>query len=72
MVAVVGIVFAQMHRDTTLSHITDTEPGQLGSSFWLRLASFVAFPVFSLLASQYPEIGNFLFSWLEPSLHALK
>jgi hypothetical protein len=72
IVSVVGIVYAQMHRDETLSHVTNTSPGQLGSSFWLRIASFIALPVFSLVASGYPEIGNVLYSWLEPALHALQ
>ena len=31
-----------------------------------------AIPVFSLLAVQFPEIGKFLFSWLEPALQGLK
>jgi hypothetical protein len=72
IIGVVGVVYAQMHRDATLSHITNTEPGQLGSSFWLRIGSFVALPVFSLIASGYPEIGNIVYSWLEPALHALQ
>lgn len=71
MVAVVGVVYAQMHRDATLSHITNTER-QLGGVFWLRIASFIALPVFSLLASQYPGIGNMFSSWLQPALNALK
>lgn len=71
IVAVVGLVFAQIHRDATLSHITDTRPGELGSDFWLRMASFIALPLFSLLASQFPEIGRFFYTWLEPALQAL-
>ena len=71
IVAVVGLVFAQIHRDATLSHITDTKPGELGVDFWLRMASFVALPLFSLFASQFPEIGRFFYSWLQPALQAL-
>ena len=71
IVAVVGLVFGQIHRDATLSHITDTKPGELGVDFWLRMASFVALPLFSLFASQFPEIGRFFYSWLEPALRAL-
>jgi hypothetical protein len=37
----------------------------------LRMASFVALPLFSLFASQFPEIGRFFYSWLEPALQAL-
>jgi hypothetical protein len=35
IVAVVAMVFAQIHRDTTLSHVTRTEPGELGGDFWV-------------------------------------
>jgi len=33
ILALVGFVFAQMHRDATLSRITDTTPGELGIDF---------------------------------------
>jgi hypothetical protein len=69
---VVAVVLAQMHRDATLSRITDTIPGELGTDFWFRLTSFVAVPLLSLLAAQFPEIGRWLFSWLEPALQAIK
>lgn len=72
IVAVVGFVYAQMHRDSTLSYITETKPGELGMDFWIRILSFVAVPVFGLLASQYPEIGNIFSSWVEPAVNALK
>jgi hypothetical protein len=71
IVAVVGLVFAQIHRDATLSHITDTKPGELGGDFYLRMASFVALPLFTFFASQFPDIGRFFYSWLEPALQAL-
>lgn len=72
IVAVVGMIYAQMHRDSVLSYITDTKPGELGSDFWVRIVSFVALPLLSLLASQFPEIGGTISSWLEPAMHALK
>ena len=71
IVTVVGLVFAQIHRDATLSHITDTKPGELGGDFYLRMASFIALPLFTFFASQFPEIGRFFYSWLEPALQAL-
>jgi hypothetical protein len=71
IVSVVGLVFAQIHRDATLSHITDTKPGELGGDFYLRMASFVALPLFTFFASQFPEIGRTFYSWLEPALQAL-
>ena len=69
---VVGSVYAQMHKDPTLSLLTDTDPGKLGSEFWIKFAGFGAVPFVSLLASQFPEVNKFLFSWLQPALEALK
>jgi hypothetical protein len=40
--------------------------------FWIKFASAAAIPVFSLLAAQFPGINQFLFSWLEPALQAMK
>jgi hypothetical protein len=72
VIGVVGITLAEMHRNTMLSRITDTKPGELGTDFWLRLASFIALPLISLLAAQFPAVNDALFSWLQPALEALK
>jgi hypothetical protein len=71
IIAVVTVVFAQVHRNTTLSHITNTNPGELGGDFWLKTGSFVALPLFTFLVSQFPELNRFLYSWVEPALKAL-
>jgi len=68
----VGIVYAQMHRDATLSHMTDTTPGELGFDFYIKMAAFGAVPLLSLLSAQFPEVNRFLFAWLQPALEALK
>jgi hypothetical protein len=70
--AAVAYVYAQMHREAMLSRLTSKGTGELGWDFWLKLASAGAIPVFSLLAVQFPEINQFLFSWLEPALEAVK
>jgi len=70
--AVVGFVYAEMHRDAILSRLTSTNAGELGWDFWLKFVSAGALPVFSLLAVQFPEIGRFLFSWLGPFLQSAK
>ena len=72
MAATVGYVYAEIHREVILSRLTSTTPGELGLDFWLKFASAGAIPVFSLLAAQFPSINQFLFSWLEPALQALK
>lgn len=72
IVAVIGFAFAQMHRDPILSRITKTTPGELGIDFWIRITTFVAAPLLSLLASQFPAVSGPLFGWLQPALQALK
>jgi hypothetical protein len=72
MASVVGFVYKEMHSDPILSRLTSTTAGVLGWDFWLKFISAGAIPVFSLLAVQFPEIGRFLFSWLEPALQAVK
>ena len=72
MGVVVGFVYAQMHRDAILSRLTSTKTGELGWDFWLKLVSAGAIPVLSLLAVQFPEINDFLFSWIKPALEAAK
>lgn len=69
----VGIIlsFAQMDRDSILSRLSGTEPGKLDRDFYFRVISYGALPLLALLASQFPSIGRFLFSWLEPGLNAL-
>src|SRR5262249_51121785 len=37
---ITALVYSQMSRDATLSHITDTRPGELGWEFWERLIAF--------------------------------
>jgi hypothetical protein len=71
IIAAVGTVFAQMHRDTTLSHITDTHPGELGSDFWIRMGSFVALPLFTLFTSQFPSVNRLFYSWIRPAIESL-
>jgi hypothetical protein len=69
---VIVSVYAGMYRDATLSHVTNTRPGELGSEFWFKLIGFGFAPVLGLLARIFPSITDFLFSWLQPSISALK
>jgi hypothetical protein len=69
---IVTFVYAQMNRDTTLSHITNTSPGKLGSHFWVQLITFGVGPTLGLLTTLFPSITDFVSSWLQPSMQALK
>ncbi len=70
--SVVGIVYAGLDRDSTLSHITNTEPGSLGIHFWVRMISFVGVPAMGLIVAQFPEITDFVLSWVQPTMNAVK
>jgi len=71
IIAVVGVVYAQMHKDPILSRLTDTTPGELGLDFYVKMGTFVFLPLVSLLVSQFPDVNNFLLSWLTPAMQAL-
>ena len=66
------LVYSQMSRDATLSHITNTKPGELGFDFWVKLLGFGLGPLIGLLTTLFPSITDFAFSWLQPSVAALK
>ena len=65
-------VYADMHRDATLSHLTNTKPGELGSEFWFKVIGYGAAPLLGLITQVFPEWSGFLFSWLQPGLSSLK
>jgi hypothetical protein len=62
---VVG-TYASINRDPILSRTTDHEPGKLDFDFYVKTASMVGIPLLGFIASQFPEVSNFLFSWIEP------
>ena len=67
----VVIIFAQMDKDAILSRLSDTEPGKLDRAFYVRVFSYGALPLLTVLASQFPAIGRFLFSWVQPAIEAM-
>jgi hypothetical protein len=66
------VVLAQAERDPILSRITRTKPGQLSGGFFLRITGYLGIPLITVLGSQFPSIGRFLFSWIQPLLEAIK
>jgi hypothetical protein len=65
------IMFAQMDRDALLSRINNTRAGHIEPGLFLHLASYGGIPLIALVASQFPSVGRFLFSWVEPALEAI-
>ena len=70
--AVIVVVYADMHRDSTLSHVTNTKPGELGSEFWFKMLAFGLAPLLGVLTRIFPGITDFVFSWLQPGISSLK
>jgi hypothetical protein len=70
--AVIYCVYASMHRDTTLSHITNTNPGELGWAFWAKLTAVGIGPLLAVLTALFPSLAGFVTSWLQPSVEAMK
>lgn len=63
------VIFIQMDRDTVLSRIGGTTPGEVNpikSGFLTRLIAFVLPPVAALIVTQFPRLGQPLSSWLNP------
>jgi len=73
---IVGVVivkvYAEMHRDATLSHVTNTNPGELGTEFWFKILGFGFAPAVGLITRIFPGITDVLFSWLQPGMSTLK
>jgi|HubBroStandDraft_6_1064221.scaffolds.fasta_scaffold02807_8 hypothetical protein len=69
---IIFYVYAQMHRDATLSHITNTTPGELGADFWFKILGIGIAPLLGLLTTVFPGIADFVFSWLQPGLQSIK
>jgi hypothetical protein len=66
-------IYAEMHRDATLSRVTNTNPGELGTEFRFKIIGFGIAPVIGLLTRIFPGNTDFVFpSWLEPRISALK
>jgi hypothetical protein len=66
------LVFAEMDKDHVLSRLSNTRPDKLDREFFLRVISFGALPLLTVIASQFPSVGRFLFSWVQPGLEALR
>jgi hypothetical protein len=63
---------SQMERDPILSRLAGTAAGELNKEFYFKLMAYGALPILGLLASQFPSISNFLFSWVQPTLEAFR
>lgn len=67
-------VFVAMNRDTLLSYVTKSVPGQLdvNAALLTRVVQWVVAPILLLAAAQYPDFANAAFRWVDPMIHALR
>ncbi|HVO79008.1 MAG TPA: hypothetical protein VMT39_03250 [Candidatus Bathyarchaeia archaeon] len=74
--ALVGAVlifsYAGMCRDATLSRIADTNPGELGWDFWVKMVALGTGPLLGLLTTLFPSMTDFVVSFLQPGAQAIK
>ena len=66
------LLFAQVERNPVLSRMAETKSGELGLDFYLKFASFGLLPMISVLSTVFPDLAQFLTSWLQPTLESLK
>jgi hypothetical protein len=69
------VIFIQMDRDTVLSRIGGTTPGEVNpikSGLFMRIVAFVLPPVAVLLVTQFPTLGQPLASWLNPLIRVFQ
>lgn len=66
--AVALYVYSDMHHDDILSRTTVSAVGKLDTAFFEKIIPTIGIPLLTLVASQFPQVSNFIFSWLEPSL----
>jgi hypothetical protein len=61
-------IYSAMHRDDILSRTTETKSGKLDPEFFGKVIPTIGIPLLTLVATQFPALSNFIFSWLEPGL----
>jgi hypothetical protein len=61
-------VFVELDRNTLMSHVNGTRPGEvtLNWALFVRVLSFGAVPLLSVAAAQYPQIATLVFRTLSP------
>jgi len=69
--AFVVMVLAQMERDPILSRLSGSTGGELGKDFYIRALTFGTLPILTVLGTEFPSIGQYLSTWIQPMSAAL-
>jgi hypothetical protein len=68
----VGTVLAQMDRDAILSRMSNSTPGKVRyMAFVKHMLAVGGLPIVTILATLFPAIGSYLFSWAGPIMESL-
>jgi hypothetical protein len=72
--AAIGWVLVGMNRDRILSYIGKTKPGEVSISaeFVTTMTIYIIVPLLTLLATQFPGIGDFVFSVFTPAMRSVR
>jgi hypothetical protein len=54
-----------MERDVAISRLRNA-PGRVNWEFIKRIAIYGVLPLLTVIGSLFPEVGGFLFGWIEP------
>jgi len=67
-------VFLELDRNTLISHIAATRPGQVtvNGALALRVFAWAVIPLLGLAATQYPDVANALYQFVEPFARAFR
>jgi hypothetical protein len=68
-------IFIQMDKDSVLSRIGGTTPGEVNpikSGLLMRIVAFVLPPVAALIVTQFPRLGQPVASWLNPLIRVFQ
>jgi len=65
-------VLAQIERNPVISRMSGTEEGQLSKDFYLRVLTYGALPVLTVISTQFPAIARFITSWAQPTIEAMR
>jgi len=70
----IGWVLIGMNRDRVLSYIGKTKPGEVSISaeFVTTMTIYIIVPLLTLLATQFPGIGDFVFSVFTPAIRSVR
>ena len=65
------LIIAQMERNALLSRLSNSNPGELGTRFYVQLLKYGTIPFLTIFGSQVPSVSNLVLKWVQPALEAL-